>query len=411
MANTLKQRLVDAMAQMPVVDAHEHLPAESERVESDVDVFTLFGHYTHNDLITAGMTREQYDRLQDPSEDLHKRWRVLEPFYYATRHTSYTRAARLAAQRFYGLDIAADTYDEITARMKAANTPGIYRRVLADACNIRVALTQNGTVRDDSHELLLPVLPLASVSYAGNAAGLRASAERLGLELSRLDDCDAIMEAQIAEHSRAGNVGYKHASQDLLQPTRAEAAREFGAMLCGREHNARVVADWLTHRAMDIVGDAGLPIAVHCGLIWTNWHDYRERHPRHMLPTALAHRDTRFDLYHAGIPWVRETGVLAKGMPNCWLNMCWCHIISQRMSVSTLDEWLDLVPVTKILGFGGDYSRPVEKIYGHLVMAREDIAEVLAGRIERGTMTYTEAVEAARLMLFDNARELYGLEV
>ncbi len=44
-------------------------------------------------------------------------------------------------------------------------------------------------------------------------------------------------------------------------------------------------------------------------------------------------------------------------------------------------------------------------------MAREDIAEVLAGRIERGTMTYTEAVEAARLMLFDNARELYGLEV
>ena len=195
MPATLRQRLIDAMAQMPVIDAHEHLPAESERVNGDVDVFTLFGHYTHNDLISAGMTRAQYDRLQDPGRDLHERWRVLAPFYAATRHTSYTRAARLAAQRFYGLDIAADTYEEITARMKAANTPGIYRRVLADACNIRVALTQNGTVRDDSHELLLPVLPLTSVSHAGNAGGLRATAERLGLELSRLDDADAIMAA------------------------------------------------------------------------------------------------------------------------------------------------------------------------------------------------------------------------
>ncbi len=411
MSAALKQRLIEAMAQMPVIDAHEHLPAESERVNSDVDVFTLFGHYTHNDLITAGMTREQYEWLQDPTQDLYERWRLLEPFYRATRHTSYTRAARLAAQRFYGLDIAADTCEEITTRMKAANTPGIYRRVLADACNIRVALTQNGTVHDDSHELLLPVLPLTSISHASNPTALCANADRLGLALSRLDDVDAIMEAQISEHREAGNVGYKHASAELLQPTRAQAAREFGAMLCGHDYDARVVGDWLTHRAMDLVGAAGLPIAVHCGLIWTNWADYRERHPRHMLPTALAHRGTRFDLYHAGIPWVREIGVLAKGLPNCWLNMCWCHIISQRMSVSALDEWLDLVPLTKIIGFGGDYSRPVEKIYGHLVMAREDLAEVLAGRVERGTMTYTEAVAAARLMLFDNARELYALKV
>ncbi len=406
----LTQRLIEAMTEMPVIDAHEHLPPEAERVARDVDVFTLFGHYTHNDLISAGMTREQYDWLQDPSQDLDERWRVLEPFYARTRHTSYVRAARLAAQRFYELDIAADTYAEITERMKAANTPGIYERVLADACNIRVALTQVGRVVDD--ELLIAVLPLASLTANGNLGGLRANAERVGVELRGLDDCDALMEAVIAEHKRSGGVvGYKHVSTDLTTPDRATAAREFGAMLAGQEYDGRAVSDWLTHRALDLAGDAGLPVAVHCGIIWDNWNDFYDRHPRYMIPTALAHRGTRFDLYHAGIPWVREVGVMAKELPNCWLNLCWCHIISQRMSVSALDEWLDMVPLSKIIGFGGDYNKPVEKVYGHLVMAREDIAEVLAGRVERGTMRYGEALEAARMMLFDNPRELYGLEL
>lgn len=411
MPSTVARRLVEAMRNMPVIDAHEHLPAESERTGQKVDVFTLFGHYTHQDLISAGMTRAQYNWLQDPEQDLDERWKVFASFYERIRHTSYTRAARIAARRFYGLDISGETYREITARMQAANTPGIYRRVLADACNIRVALTQNGTVRDDSHELLLPVLPLASVSHCAAPGAMQATAERLGLELSDLDDADAVMEAVIAEHRQAGNVGYKHTSTDLLEPTRGELAREFAAMLRGMEYNPRVLGDGLTHRAMDIVGAAGLPIAVHCGMIWDNWNNFYERHPRWMIPTALAHRGTRFDLYHAGIPWMRVTGNMAKELPNCWLNMCWCHIISQRYSVATLEEWLDLIPINKIIGFGGDYCRPIEKVYGHLEMAREDIAEALAGRVERGLMTYSEALEAARMILFDNPRELYRLRV
>ena len=106
MSSHLKQRLIETMEQMPVVDAHEHLPAESDRTGREVDVFTLFGHYTHQDLISAGMTREQYDWTQDPSADLDERWEMFEPFYQRTKHTSYIRAARLAAQHFYGADIS-----------------------------------------------------------------------------------------------------------------------------------------------------------------------------------------------------------------------------------------------------------------------------------------------------------------
>ena len=82
------------------------------------------------------------------------------------------------------------------------------------------------------------------------------------------------------------------------------------------------------------------------------------------------------------------------------------------MTVSALDEYIDLIPLNKIIGFGGDYSsRCVEKTYGHLKMARENIAEVLARRVDGGLMGLDDAVEICRLWLYENPKQLYGLEV
>jgi hypothetical protein len=74
-----------------------------------------------------------------------------------------------------------------------------------------------------------------------------------------------------------------------------------------------------------------------------------------------------------------------------------------------MDELIDLVPVNKIIAFGGDYSKPVENVYGHLVMARENISEVLGNRIEEGLLTENEAVGIAKRWFYDNPKELYQL--
>ncbi len=408
---SLGRRLVEAMTQMPVIDAHEHLPPEEQRVARDVDVFTLLGHYTQTDLESAGMSQEQYDWLQNTAADLDERWRVFEPYWWRIRHTSYSRAARLAAQRFYGADIGPDSYREITDRMKAANKPGLYQRVLREACGIVVALTQIGAVPESSRDLLVPLLPLASVTAGGDVATLERGAGAQGGRLRSLADCEQLMGERIAHARRQGVVGYKMICAELPDPPRHTAEAALAAALAGGNYDRRALDAWLTHRALDLVGEAGLPVAVHVGIIWDNWNNFYERHPRYVVPVLLAHRHTNFDLYHAGIPWVREMGVIGKELPNAYLNLCWCHVISQQMSISALNEWLDLVPANKLIGFGGDYHWPVEKVYGHLVMAREDIATVLARRVEAGTMTYSEALELARRMLFDNPRELYHLKV
>jgi hypothetical protein len=81
------------------------------------------------------------------------------------------------------------------------------------------------------------------------------------------------------------------------------------------------------------------------------------------------------------------------------------------MTRSLLDEWTDLVPVNKILAFGGDYGEPVEKVYGHLLMARENLAHVLGGRIEEGLLSEDEALLLARKWFYENPKELYRLDV
>ena len=163
----------------------------------------------------------------------------------------------------------------------------------------------------------------------------------------------------------------------------------------------------MTELAIGWAAEMDLPIAVHAGY----WGDFRQLTPTHMIPLLQRHPRARFDLYHLGYPYVREALMLGKTFANVWLNLCWMHVISPRCAFDALDEALDLVPMNKITGFGGDYATPVEKIVGHLALARDNIAGALAGRVAAGRMTGEQAMDVARLWLFDNPKELYRLEV
>ena len=179
------------------------------------------------------------------------------------------------------------------------------------------------------------------------------------------------------------------ASSPYQPPDRKEAISAFETLRSGElsqlstppERNPFI--DYLVDQMIAFAGQQDLVVAVHTGY----WGDFRLLDPLHMIPLLQRHPTVRFDIYHLGFPWVREALMLGKGFPNVWLNLCWTHIISQRVVVSALDEAIDLIPSNKLLAFGGDYGLPVEKVYGHLVMAQEDIAEVLARRVAENQMT------------------------
>ncbi len=150
-----------------------------------------------------------------------------------------------------------------------------------------------------------------------------------------------------------------------------------------------------------------MTVAVHAGV----WGDFRDLDPRHNIPLIMRNPGTRFDIYHMGIPWVRDTAIMAGNWHNVYVNWAWAHIVSYYMTQSGIPEYVDFVPATKILAFGGDYSAQcVEKIVGHLSMAQENIATALARMVVDRRMTVERAVDLAHLWFCENPAKLYRLD-
>src|SRR4030042_4540686 len=106
---------------------------------------------------------------------------------------------------------------------------------------------------------------------------------------------------------------------------------------------------------------------------------------------------------------MREVGTLGRINTSVYADFFWAQFICPAAAKSALDEWLDSMPASKILAFGGDYWFP-EGSYGHSIIARTNIGERLANRVERGRMTMDEAETVARMSLLNNVMTLNGLK-
>lgn len=402
----LEKALLKAMEEFEIIDCHEHLGPERCRVESPVDVFTLFSQYTRRDLMVAGMTEAECQALYDQDIPLERRWTLFAPYWQHIRWGSFARAALLAAQKFYGFeDINEETYKPLSNAMREANKPGIYERVLRDACNIRTALTQCGSTNLGT-SLLTPVMRLFYEMETWEALSRPVFVP--GVTVRSLDDYLDAVRRYVIRVKAEGAVALKMASNPYKPPDRQEALHAFDCLRSGIDSSLPVpnpLRDYVIDQTISFATEQDMVIAVHTGY----WDDCRELDPLHMIPILQQHPKTRFDIFHLGYPWVRETLMLGKGFANVWLNWCWSHVISQRFAASALDEAIDLIPMNKILAFGGDYIIAVEKVYGHLVMARENVARVLAKRIMEKQMTESQALDLARKWFWENPKELYRL--
>jgi hypothetical protein len=107
----LRPEIAERIAAAPLVDTHEHLIEERDRLAGTshprvrVDDWTLLlSHYLDSDLLVAGMRQEQYGRFFSPQVDPLDKWSLLEPFWPSVKNAGYGRAVRLAVSLLYGVD-------------------------------------------------------------------------------------------------------------------------------------------------------------------------------------------------------------------------------------------------------------------------------------------------------------------
>ncbi len=404
--------LYDEISQFTIIDAHEHLPSEAEYLSHAYAGPNMFaGGYVWHDLESAGMSSAFKATLREGGDrPVETWWPEVRPYWTHVQHTSYARALRITVRDLFGLDHIGDsTIHALADHVKADNTPGLYHRVLQERCKIRTSITcvdQVDFPEDPGLRGLSPgISDWALAPWDGER--IESLAQQSGVTVRSLEDLASAIQLLLRQDLARGALGFKIRVGDYRVPAPRAAGAEFREAREAAAPSGQLLAlrDFLFDRSLDVAADADVPVAVHTGY----WGDFRELDPKFMLGIAARRRDVRFDVFHLGMPMIRDAILIGKSYPNVTLNLTWCPVISQVQTCRALDEVLDLVPLNKVIAFGGDYRVAVQKVWGHLVMARECVATALANRIEGGGFDRAEALRIARMWFDENPARIYRI--
>ncbi|MGI6562207.1 MAG: amidohydrolase family protein [Clostridia bacterium] len=405
--NGLEKEIIRELEKLYIYDCHEHLPPEKGRLKQKPDAFTLFSHYCQHELYTGGMDKEIMAKILWQPGDIDWKWKTFEPFYKQMKHTSYCRAAHITMEKYYGeKELTAKNVHAVSERIQKANTQGLYDCVLREDCKIIASINCDGPL-DDTHSGLIRQT-VRAIDYIYSYKDVLKKFGDGETSIDSVDDILKACEGYIVNVKEKGAVGVKYMSFYIDGATREDAQNTLKrlkndpSLVLPRRNPLNEFV--LTSR-LRMTHDKGLVNCMHTGYR----NDYRELSPANLLPFIMKNQDVKIDIYHAGYPYVREAIMLGKVWPNIRMNMCRTYLISQRFAFDALDEMLEMLPDNKIIGFGGDYY-VVEKVFGHLVMARETIARVLAKKIQDGYLSLDRALEIGRKMLYDNPKEFYGFK-
>ena len=418
----LTMEILTEIENFEIIDSHEHIEPEAERVKRDTDVIEMIDNYVIGDLHAAGCPPEVAEKIVDPQGDITPRWELLAPYWPKIRNGSYARMwIRTLQDLFDCHEISAATLTAATEKMRQANQPGWYKQVLKERCNIAISVLDNSDVGTDcDRELFVPAIRATQFMEARTKQQLEELSASTDRAIHTLDDLVAATQEYISQMHADGAVALKvgQAYRRILQydkVTRAEAERLFNRIF---DHlgeglswaEAKPLQDYMLHKCVQAAMENDMTIIFHTGIQAGGNNIVTNTNPTLLTNLFLEYKQARFDLFHAGYPYARECGVLAKYFSNVWADLAWMHIISAAGTRQILRDWLDLIPANKILGFGGDL-RHVELVYGHLYEARRNIAQVLAERVERGDDTMDEAICIAQSLLHDSAAEAFNLSL
>ncbi|MDQ1256148.1 MAG: uncharacterized protein QG656_744, partial [Candidatus Hydrogenedentes bacterium] len=214
-AGSLRARLAGAIDAIAIVDTHEHIPDASVIAERESSFFHFFEHYVSSDLVSAGMPKDDLERMRDAANGLSiaDRWALMAPYWPFVRNTGYGQAMRAYMRDLFGVaDIDGSTVADLSARIRAAHArPDWYRTVLKDKARIATSLLTRwpGQHVEVDREFFRAVPILDHFVMPSTKKDLRAIEQETGRSVQNLNDLINALETRLAQFVRQGIVGIK----------------------------------------------------------------------------------------------------------------------------------------------------------------------------------------------------------
>jgi hypothetical protein len=426
MNDDTREEIVSAIADMPVINHHEHA-WRSFSVDHgktfDLPYF-LCCHYLRDDLAAAGVVTPPglFDYLKDPQipDGAERAWRVLRPFLDRVRSTSYFRYLLRGLNDLFGItedDVFSDRWREASERVRhysceqKGKGSDLCRRmrVVATVLDGKIDAADIRHLNVGDHRLVC-VARLDQFIHVGRGL-IETLDEYSGTDFERwlavFDKCFRTAVGNGAAGFKSG-LAYNRRIE-YSDPSKDDAARIFESGLLTVSPAERVIyEDYMMNRLCRLCVEADVALQIHTGIQTGTGHILEDARPTLLASLCRRHGDLRIDLFHGGYPWCIHAGLMAKYFPNVYVNGCWLHHISPSAYRAALTSWIETVPMNKIFAWGGDHNL-LEHSYASLAMARQLVAEVLAGLVNRGYFDADVALEVARCVLHDNGVKFWRL--
>jgi phage gp37-like protein len=416
-----EKRIRNYIDSLRIVDTHEHFFEVSELRKTNFLDFTLMlFQNSWDDLRSAGMPDTVYDYLYNKPLPAPEKWKIIEPWWSRSFNTSSNKVIMRAVKDIYGISSLNDTTVEaLSAKMKEIYGPEWFNHILNDVCRFDFVLQESDYLGDKSSFVrytrkFSEWLTVRSKYTIDSLAIMQVE------PIYTLDDYVNSMKLAFDQASDRGMVAVKvniaYARPLSFENPSFEAAKKvFRTLINGDEstllsyHDAKPLQDYMLHQLLELAGKKGIPVAFHTGMQAGDGNNTDNSDPALLTNLFFEYPDIKFVLYHGSYPFGNKLSAIVKNFPNVYLDMNWTYSISPTYAENFLKEWLETVPASKIMAFGGD-QRSVENTYGELQIAKKVISDVLISKVKEGYLSESEALKISRMILHDNAVEFYKLK-
>lgn len=415
-----ENRIMEYVDSLRVFDTHEHFFHPDFLKQSPFLDFALFFlENGFNDLVSSGLPDTLYSNIYNGTLSPEAKWKIIEPYWQNTLNTASNRTMLLAFNDLYGIkELNLSTVGPLSRKIKDSYQKEWMDHVAKDICKIDYIIQDGDEIKTKGNYIKFITrfdtwITLDSKRVIDSMAIMQLEPIYTLEGLVKALNTD--FKAKLDEGMVAIKINLAYIRPLIFEDVNIEIARKvFKTIVNGNKdmvlkaEEARPLQDYMVHQLLKLAEKNKIPVAFHTGLQAGNSNNINNSDPTLLNNLFRQYPDVNFVLFHGGYPFGGELSSLAKNFKNVSIDMNWTYSISPAYAERYLEEWLETVPASKIMAFGGD-QRFIENTYGNLVIAKKTISNVLIKKVGENYLSENEAKKIAKMLLYDNGKRFYNI--
>jgi predicted TIM-barrel fold metal-dependent hydrolase len=410
----------EAIRALPLVDDHTHFERYTDTHGYNMPRFLYFSSYAN---VYAGyLPQRARALLDDPRGDEEEQFDALLQTAQLLRHNRCGALLRGIARRM-GAPLEKRRFATLR-RLYSVRDEGRIRRqtpnVKAYICNslghpIYGGLEGLKAYRDGTapppDEGMHRVLTVTGLHSIHDREEMRALGRVAGVDITTLRHWREAAQTVISAFVGLGVVGFKELylyfrPNEIGRPNEAAARRSFDAVMRGEAADAALM-DYLMYLTYEMIEDTGLPVQVHTGSVILGAESATKLLSMQHFISDFPR--VAFDLLHLNYPKLEDYFVLLRSCPNTYGNCAWVSSIDRSYTEEYLRRAADILPIDRTIYLGTDRHCAGEPVAAVVETSLQILEDTLWRMVEHRDFGADDALEIARMWLYENPKQLFHL--